>query len=176
MDVLDEGFSQGLGVVPFSDDRRDRGEPGQPRGANPSLPRHQLVPAVASPHHHRLQDSDLPDRACQGRQGLLGEVSPRLSRIRRDRTDGDLQQSPTLRRSRYERRKTPSQSSSFQGDPPLPNGHLRRRFCSGSASDAAGASIWGSISARSSGRSSDSSAQRSLSTGLGLTPGRGVRS
>ena len=103
MDVLDQRFTERLGVVAMTDDRRDRGQPRQPGRSNPPLPGHQLVAPVPGPNDHRLEHADLTDGASQRSQRFLGEIPARLSRVRGDGTHGDLEQPAVVGRPRYER-------------------------------------------------------------------------
>src|SRR5206468_2426102 len=94
VDVLDQRFAEEVGIPRIPKDDRDARQSGRLRGPEASLSGDELVPPIPrTTHDERLQDPDLPDRRCQGRDGLVVEPGPWLLRIRRDRVDRHLHQS-----------------------------------------------------------------------------------
>ncbi len=93
VDVLDEGFSEQVGVIGIPQDDGHGDQPRQLGGAEPPLPRDDLVALSRASHDDRLEDPDLADRSCQLVQGLVVESAPRLLRVRSDRPGGHLEES-----------------------------------------------------------------------------------
>ncbi len=65
VDVLDEGFSEQVGVIRIPQDDGHGGQPGQLGGTEPPLPRDDFVALTRPAHDDRLQDPDLADRRRQ---------------------------------------------------------------------------------------------------------------
>src|SRR5205823_10803046 len=133
MDVLDQRLSQGVAVVAVADYHGDRGQTRQPGGAETSFPGDQLVGRVTrSANDHRLKDPDLPDRRRQRLDRLVIEARPRLTRVRSDRVQRNLQETARplagLGRAGDQRRQPSTQPPTFRHhSPPLRNSRQRRR-------------------------------------------------